>query len=197
MEARYTPKRLKVRFLHPKSLSPFWPIYAGSQIRTILDILEQKHIERLPNIDSAEIANYQRIKNFRLKFSPLFFIETRLIELICPDTGVRDTCVRASTGWQDRLRSILQNSTPEYRRRSELDPSIVLAASKDTVNELWQQPNVKMFMDQYSKLHMGGVGTSWVTSSSLWIVANDLPSVRFLDDIDRVAALNYEPTDRK
>jgi len=36
----------------------------------------------------------------------------------------------------------------------------VLAASKDTVNELWQQPNVKMFMDQYSKLHMGGVGTS-------------------------------------
>ncbi|KAF8327513.1 G-protein alpha subunit-domain-containing protein [Amanita rubescens] len=111
-------------------------------------------------------------------FSPLLFIETRLIELICPDIGVRDTCVRASTGWQDRLRNILKSSTPEYRRRSELDPSIVLAASKDTVNELWQQPNVKTLMDQYSKLHMGGVGTS------------------FLDDIDRITALNYEPTDQ-
>lgn len=119
-----------------------------------------KHIERLPNIDSAEVANYQRIRNFRLKFSPLLFIEAQLIELICPDVGVRDTCVRASTGWQDRLRNILKSSTLEYRRRSELDPSIVLAASKDTVTELWQQPSVKTLMNEYSKLHMGGVGTS-------------------------------------
>ncbi|KAF8742334.1 hypothetical protein AX14_005200 [Amanita brunnescens Koide BX004] len=147
------------------------------QVRSILDILEIEHIKTLPHSDPASIAHYQRLLNYRYKLSPLLFIEIRLTELICPDTGVRDTCLRAGTGWQQKLRNILTSSTPEYRRRSELDPSIVLAALKDTIADLWQQPFAKELMD-HSRLHMGGVGTS------------------FLEDLDRITALNYEPTDQ-
>ena len=135
-------------------------MHAVSQVRAILDILEIQHIEKLPHNTPALMAHTQILQSYRYKLSPLLFIEIRLTELICPDTGVRDTCLRAGTGWQQRLRNILTSSTPEYRRRSELDPSIVLAALKDTVTELWRQPFAQTLMDRHSKLHMGGVGTS-------------------------------------
>ncbi|KAF8621444.1 hypothetical protein AX15_007798 [Amanita polypyramis BW_CC] len=151
------------------------------QLRMVLDIIDLQMIEDpksvpLPN-NLPGAARQDFVHNYRLQLSPLFFIETRIIELICPEYSLQsDFCLRASTGWRERLRNVSISSTPEYRRRSELDPSIILHALKDKATSLWSYDYVKNLMNEHPRLQMGGIGSS------------------FLDDIDRIAALNYEPT---
>ena len=180
---------------------PFrWQKYSYSQLRMVLDIIDLQIIEDpksvpLP-VSPPDAARQDFVHNYRLQLSPLFFIETRIIELICPEYSLKsDFCLRASTGWKERLRNVSIKATPEYRRRSELDPSTILHALKDKATSLWSHDYVKMLMREHPILQMGGIVSSYV----VWPRTMDCNrlSNSFLDDIDRIASLDYEPTDRK
>ncbi|PFH47232.1 hypothetical protein AMATHDRAFT_198341 [Amanita thiersii Skay4041] len=159
-----------------------------SQIRVILEHLEDEWCSPLNNDPNAAyqdsddpIASRARnVRHLRLTLSPLFLIETKLLTVICPEFRFgQDVCVRAGSGWKERLLEMFASKSS--RRNSqmlhghELDPTAVLAASKETIVSLWQDEAVRDALRRRE-------------------VDMKAMSGFFLDDVERVAQINYEPT---
>lgn len=103
-------------------------------------------------------ANHRQI---RLRLSPLLSMETALARKLLPENfdperPSREICVRANSGWKATLE---RATSPESRAsigsrqgrsaqsssegRNRDDPTQVLAACKDDIISLWQDPAVR------------------------------------------------------
>ncbi|KAH9913707.1 guanine nucleotide binding protein, alpha subunit [Fomitopsis serialis] len=126
----------------------------------------------------------------RMRLSPLLPIEEQLTRRLLPDANDRlqDVCVRAGSGWKGLLAGIQQDggadgqarakeprrpSTAEGRRD---DPTAVLAACRDDIIALWEDPVVRAVLKRRG------------------VRLQDMPGF-FLNDAARIATMGYDPTD--
>lgn len=87
----------------------------------------------------------------RMRLSPLLPIEEQLTRRLLPDANDRlqDVCVRAGSGWKGLLAGLQDaGGAKEPRRPSTAegkkdDPTAVLAACRDDIIALWEDPIVK------------------------------------------------------
>lgn len=121
-------------------------------LKIILNILQEEWDSTTPLGTSPLHRNLQRI---RLGLSPLLFIESNIMQLISPGSeNCRDVSVRPGSNWKALLKARADNpvSGPAGGRRSqnplnkETDPTAVLAASKDDILILWQDPSVQVVL---------------------------------------------------
>ncbi|KZT65499.1 G-protein alpha subunit [Daedalea quercina L-15889] len=129
-------------------------------------------------------------RRMRMRLSPLLPIEEQLTRRLLPDANDRlqDVCVRAGSGWKGLLAGLQspdaaaaagqakeprRPSTAEGRRD---DPTAVLAACRDDIVALWEDPVVRAVLKRRG------------------IRLQDMPGF-FLNDAARIATMNYEPTD--
>jgi guanine nucleotide-binding protein subunit alpha len=149
---------------------------------------------RLPGTTLTD--NHRRI---RMRLSPLLTMEAALARKLLPENfdperSSREICVRANSGWKTTLeRATSPDSRPGSssvksgtRRvnsrpgtsdsRNRDDPTAVLAACKDDILSLWQDPVVRDVLKKHN------------------VRLEDSPGF-FLNDAARVADSNYEPTD--
>lgn len=118
----------------------------------LLEILQKEWESDNAGKTSQTIINLRRI---RLGLTPLLFIETNLMRLISPGhQNSRDICVSTGGDWKTTLMTrISRPSSPASKRNSnnnhgnkEIDPTGVLAASKDDIVVLWTDPGVKAML---------------------------------------------------
>ncbi|PPQ67438.1 hypothetical protein CVT26_007232 [Gymnopilus dilepis] len=163
-----------------------------SSIKTILDALKEEYEPTgtfpVTPIDLPSQSAQRFLRRMRLALSPLFIIEANLVKLLAPEcTDSRDLTVRAGSGWKALLRSQRNPSSPSTgsplaRRRShtilnhENDPTSILAAQRDDIIELWQNPEVQEILKR-RRPHL-----------------REQPGF-FMDDLARIATPNYVPTD--
>ncbi|KAH9916664.1 G-protein alpha subunit [Fomitopsis serialis] len=129
-------------------------------------------------------------RRMRMRLSPLLPIEEQLTRRLLPDANDRlqDVCVRAGSGWKGLLAGIQQDggadgqarakeprrpSTAEGRRD---DPTAVLAACRDDIIALWEDPVVRAVLKRRG------------------VRLQDMPGF-FLNDAARIATMGYDPTD--
>ncbi|KAI0919462.1 hypothetical protein AcW1_003298 [Taiwanofungus camphoratus] len=128
--------------------------------------------------------NHRRI---RMRLSPLLPIEEQLTKKLLPEANdkVHDVCVRAGSGWKGALAAISASTSQERTHpsrpgtsdgRHKDDPTTVLAACKDDIVALWEDPIVRGILKKHN------------------VRLQDMPGF-FLNDAARIAALTYEPTD--
>ncbi|KAF8884620.1 guanine nucleotide binding protein, alpha subunit [Infundibulicybe gibba] len=142
-----------------------------ASIKKILSVLEEEwapsgeHSTKPQNLPPLA----RELKLIKLGLSPLLSFESSLMKMISPDTR--------------NAQCICGNEVAEAvkRRRSpspanENDPSLVLAASKGDVVSLWENSAVQDVLEKRQ------------------IRLQDSPGF-FLDDIDRIASHDYDPTD--
>ncbi|CCM05237.1 uncharacterized protein FIBRA_07447 [Fibroporia radiculosa] len=119
-------------------------------------------------------------RRIRMRLSPLISIEEELTKRLLPEANekVRDVCVRAGSGWKGVLTSVSSNHIERRpgtaEGRSKDDPTAVLAACRDDIVTLWEDPVVREVLKKHNlpfKVHS------------------------FLNDAARIATLIYEPTD--
>ncbi|TFK38591.1 heterotrimeric GTP-binding alpha subunit [Crucibulum laeve] len=160
-------------------------------IKIILDALKAEwesdsSLPRTPLGDPLPASPARNLRRIRLGLSPLFFIEANLMKLLCPETpDSRDVCVRAGSGWKALL-SARRKSSPNRgddlgRRRSQVlnnenDPTFVLAAQRDDIISLWSDARVQEVLER-KRLRL-----------------ENAPGF-FMDDVARIATLDYVPTD--
>ncbi|KAF9467048.1 guanine nucleotide binding protein, alpha subunit [Collybia nuda] len=153
-------------------------------IKKLLEILQEEW--ETVDVDSPPQPN-NNLRRIRLGLTPLLFIETNIMKLISPDTRFsHDLCVRSGGDWKATLMahaSIPQPSSPVDRKRTShrdhgnkpIDPTSVLAASKDDIIVLWKDQSVRNLLSRRG-------------------VRMEEMSGFFLNDIDRIASAHYEPT---
>jgi guanine nucleotide-binding protein alpha-1 subunit len=117
-------------------------------IKRILEVLTEEW-ESTANV-ASNTRNLQRI---RLGLSPLLFIETNLSKMLSPEeiaSRHRDVCVRPNSDWKSLLRSRRASpsraASPHERSRRTpdgTDPTSALAALKDDIIMLWEDPSVQ------------------------------------------------------
>ncbi|KZT30067.1 G-alpha-domain-containing protein [Neolentinus lepideus HHB14362 ss-1] len=129
----------------------------------------------------------------RMRLSPLIAMESELTRKLLPEMQtlnrpMQEICVRAGSGWKGILNNVAAPEPTTARPRSKCgrpgssdgrhkaDPTAVLVACRDDILSLWQDSAV------HSVLHKHGVRLE------------EMPGF-FLDDVDRIATFNYEPTD--
>jgi len=140
--------------------------------------------------------NHRRI---RMRLSPLISMEVALARKLLPENfdperSSREICVRANSGWKTTLERATSpdtrpgsNSAKSGTRRvsarpgtsdnrSRDDPTAVLAACKEDIITLWEDPVVKEVLKKHH------------------VRLEDSPGF-FLNDAARVADPSYEPTD--
>ncbi|EMD36098.1 hypothetical protein CERSUDRAFT_116002 [Gelatoporia subvermispora B] len=138
-------------------------------------------------------------RRMRMRLTPLLPIEEELTKKLLPEANdrVQDVCVRAGSGWKGVLAAIsannAQNPPPPLMPPSALkngggsrpgtadarrsnDPTTVLAACRDDIVALWEDPVVQTVLKKRN------------------VRLQDMPGF-FLNDAGRIAAMNYEPTD--
>lgn len=121
-------------------------------IKILLEILQ----EEWESVDVVKTSQpNSNLRRIRLGLSPLLFIETNLMQLISPgNRNSRDICVRTGGDWKTTLMARAPSpvpSSPIDRKRSshnnhgnkQIDPTSVLAASKDDIIVLWTDPSVR------------------------------------------------------
>ncbi|OCH90781.1 G-protein alpha subunit [Obba rivulosa] len=139
-------------------------------------------------------------RRMRMRLTSLLPIEEELTKKLLPETNdkVQDVCVRAGSGWkgviatisannaqqqaqtQAQARSILKNGassrpgTADGRKSN--DPTTMLAACRDDILALWEDPVVQAVLKKHN------------------VRLQDMPGF-FLNDAGRIATMNYEPTD--
>ncbi|KAF8151451.1 heterotrimeric GTP-binding alpha subunit [Crassisporium funariophilum] len=181
---------------HFESERPIWKIIIQlnviGSIKTILDALKEEYdpgdaIPVTPN-EASQRSPLRSLRRMQLGLSPLFFIETNLLKLLAPEcTDSRDMAVRAGNGWKTLLRSERNLSSATAggsigRRRSqtilnhENDPTSVLAAQRDDIMTLWADHDVQQILRKRRPR------------------LQDSPGF-FMNDIARIATINYLPTD--
>lgn len=187
----------------------------SSSIKTILEVLKEEWdtpgpappTPTLPTGTSSKSAVNPNLRRIRLGLSPLLFIETTLMHILSPENrGGRDVCVRAGSGWKSLL-SLRKSSPPVDigRRRSSMaqsnsnDPTFVLAASKDDILVLWEDADVQEVLRRHKiRLEaLPGLSVPFFLPSSLYFPPRAVLTYpySFLNDISRIASLDYQPTD--
>ncbi|KAF5376414.1 hypothetical protein D9615_008585 [Tricholomella constricta] len=152
-------------------------------LKLILDVLQREW----ESTDAEGKSPLNRdLRRIRLGLSPLLFIEQNIMQLIAPGNhNHRDVCVRPGSNWKALLRARVEappDDDPRRKRRSqnplnkEIDPTSVLAASKDDILVLWNDLNVRAVLKKRG------------------VRMEDMPGF-FLNDIERIAGTNYTPTD--
>ena len=141
-------------------------------------------------------------RRMRMRLSPLLPIEEQLTRKLLPEANDRlqDVCVRAGSGWKGLLSSLqdVGGSAKEPRRPSTAegrkdDPTAVLAACRDDIIALWEDPVVKSVLKRR--------GIRLQDMPGLCVSPRCPPSSphaharSFLNDAARIATMNYEPTD--
>jgi len=150
-------------------------------IKRILEVLTEEW-----QTTTVVAPNTRDLQRIRLGLSPLLFIETNLTKMISPGEVAsqhRDICVRPNGEWKSLIRSRRAGSPPSgvspdrnYRLQNGTDPTSALAALKDDIITLWEDPGVQAVL---KKRH---------------VRLEETPGF-FMNDIARVADINYEPTD--
>ena len=110
-----------------------------------------------------------------------------------------DVCVRAGGDWKTTLNGILKNRSASPRLRQDAgDNENLLTASKNQIVDMWEDPwvqdtlrSIRANIEQTPGLYV--FFRVWERVHSVALIT--LPRNSFLDDIERVAAPNYEPTD--
>ncbi|EED79074.1 candidate G-protein alpha subunit [Postia placenta Mad-698-R] len=124
-------------------------------------------------------------RKMRMRLSPLLPIEEQLSKRLFPEAHERlhDVCVPAGSGWKSMLASLSNGGVAapaEKERRPGTadrdDPTAVLAACKDDIVALWEDPVVRAVLKKHN------------------VRLQDMPGF-FLNDAARIATLNYEPSD--
>ncbi|EPQ53009.1 G-protein alpha subunit [Gloeophyllum trabeum ATCC 11539] len=127
------------------------------------------------------------------RLSPLVAMESELTKQLLPETlslnrPMRDVCVRAGSAWKGILNKVATFEPPPLRPgsrggrpgssdgRHRSDPTAVLVACKDDVIGLWQDKAVQLVLRKHG------------------VRLEEMPGF-FLDDVDRIATFDYEPTD--
>lgn len=118
----------------------------------LLEILQ----EEWESIDIVQTSKPNtNLRRIHLGLSPLLFIETNLTQLISSgNRNSRDICVRTGGDWKATLMARSPSpvpSSPIDRKRgghnnhgnNKIDPTSVLAASKDDIIVLWTDPGVR------------------------------------------------------
>ncbi|TEB18686.1 heterotrimeric GTP-binding alpha subunit [Coprinellus micaceus] len=166
-----------------------------SSLRIIVETLAQDWesngaYPRTPT-DSPADGPARKLRRLRLTLSPLFFIGSNVLKLISPDCkdNCREVCVRG-TEWKGLLkrrpRASSVSDAPEYslasRRRSqsvvnqEIDPTSVLCGSRAEIIDLWADPLVRQTLQRHR------------------VYLEQMPGF-FLNDIARIATMDYLPSD--
>ncbi|KAL1731583.1 guanine nucleotide binding protein, alpha subunit [Schizophyllum commune] len=149
-----------------------------STIKRILAYLEFAVAQTSSHEDISTLGS--PVRRYRLALSPLLAMEENLKRELTTDTlneDYADVCVRAGGGWKMTLNGILKNRSASPRLRQDAgDNENLLTVSKNQIVDMWEDP--------------------WVQDTLRSIGANieQTPGF-FLDEIERVAAPNYEPTD--
>lgn len=133
-------------------LRPFNLTVIHSSIKMLLEILQEEW-ESVAVVKASQPNN--NLRRIRLGLSPLLFIETNLMQLISPgNRNSRDICVRTGGDWKATLMARAPSPVPsspiDGKRSShnnhgnkQIDPTSVLAASKDDIVVLWTDPSVR------------------------------------------------------
>ncbi|THU96803.1 G-alpha-domain-containing protein [Dendrothele bispora CBS 962.96] len=163
-------------------------------VKTILNALENNDSSedllssititppQTPPTDDPVKRNHRKL---HLRLSPLLSVETNVNKMLSVDAvASKDICVRAGSGWKSKLG--FRDSTRSSFESMELpthsqsanqeDLSRMLAASKDDIIQLWGDPEIQELL--------------W----SREIYLSSMPGF-FLDEVARIAAPDYEPTD--
>ncbi|CAA7264533.1 unnamed protein product [Cyclocybe aegerita] len=164
-------------------------------IKTILDALkeefdpEDRGYPSTPS-DATNSPALRTLRRLRLSLSPLLLIESNLIKILAPEcTDSRDLSVRAGNGWKTLLRQkgpVPRNSAGSVnslgRRPShgvitqENDPTSVLSAQRDDIINMWKSREVQdILRRRRPRLEL-------------------VPGF-FMDDLERIAVMDYVPTD--
>ncbi|KAF8968482.1 heterotrimeric GTP-binding alpha subunit [Flammula alnicola] len=162
-------------------------------IKTILEALKEEYepgstYPATPT-DASPNPPLRALRRWRLGLSPLFFIEANLLKILAPEcTDSRDIIVRAGSGWKTLLHStsddpFLQSSENSPRRRRsqaalslEHDPTSVLVAQRADIISMWNMAETQEVLQRRRPQFRDSPGF-------------------FMDDIARIAADDYAPTD--
>ncbi|KAG5635222.1 hypothetical protein H0H81_012000 [Sphagnurus paluster] len=154
-------------------------------IKLILEVLQREW--EATDLQGKSEPN-RDLRRIQLGLSPLLSMEQSITQLISPGThNYRGVCVRPGSNWKSLLKARAEKpphdgSDPRKKRRSqnpltkELDPSSVLVASKEDILILWNDPNVRATLKRQG------------------LTLEETPGF-FLNDIARIADVNYQPTD--
>ncbi|TFK51201.1 G-alpha-domain-containing protein [Heliocybe sulcata] len=129
----------------------------------------------------------------QMRLSPLLAMEAELTRKLLPEMQtlnkpLQEICVRAGSGWKGILNRVASPDPPMARPRSKggrpgssdgrnrADPTAVLVACRDDIVGLWWDEAVQFV------LHKHGVRLE------------EMPGF-FLNDVERIATFDYEPTD--
>ncbi|OBZ73276.1 Guanine nucleotide-binding protein alpha-4 subunit [Grifola frondosa] len=138
-------------------------------------------------------------RRMRMRLSALLPIEEQLTKRLLPEANekLHDVCVRAGSGWKGVLAAINANSPPSSGKNGAItppsamkggsrpgtsdgrhsdDPTTVLAACKDDIVALWEDPVVRAVLKKHN------------------VRLQDMPGF-FLNDAARIATWAYEPSD--
>jgi guanine nucleotide-binding protein alpha-1 subunit len=151
-----------------------------SSVKRLLDVLQQEWDAEIPayspplrrdSPQSSRIGSAYSTpltdehRRIRMRLSPLLFIETSLNRWLLPDNysmPINEACVRAGSGWKNMLRSA-STSKPGRRpgsrdesrphtgeSRSYDDPTAILAACRNDIIALWEDPVVRRVLDKHN-----------------------------------------------
>ncbi|KAL1748230.1 G-protein alpha subunit-domain-containing protein [Schizophyllum fasciatum] len=149
-----------------------------STIKRVLAYLEYAVSQTTSHEDTSALGS--PVRRYRLALSPLLAMEENLRRELTTDTlneDYADVCVRAGGGWKTILNGILKNRSASPRLRQDAgDNENLLTASKNHIVDMWED--------------------AWVQDTLRSIGANvERTPGFFFNDIERVAAPDYEPTD--
>ncbi|KAJ6535107.1 G-protein alpha subunit [Mycena capillaripes] len=161
-----------------------------SSIKKILTILQEEWeaLETTSAESQSDTPLTSEHRRLALSLSPLLAFETSLSQMIASDTasGGYTVTVRPGGGWKDKLASFGRSvsTTPESQSPVEgetsNDPSQVtqvLAGCKEEITALWEDAGVRRVLEAHGVYLQDDSGF-------------------FLDDTERIASLDYVPTDR-
>ncbi|KAG5337161.1 hypothetical protein C0989_010446 [Termitomyces sp. Mn162] len=171
-------------------------------LKLILEILSHEW-ESLITPDGRNPHPLTReLRRIRLSLSPLLFVGQNAMQIIGPGTeDPHNVCVRPGSNWKALIRERLdlsldldlnstcvkderrdRNGNLNRNRRSqnpltkEIDPTPVLVASKNDIEELWKDTRVRAVLKRRG------------------VKMEEMPGF-FLDDLGRIADQDYVPTD--
>ncbi|KAF8797769.1 heterotrimeric GTP-binding alpha subunit [Phlegmacium glaucopus] len=177
---------------HFESERPIWRVIVQlniiGSIKTILEALEEEYESGATGpADASSHLRLRELRRIRLAFSPLFFIEANLLKLLAPGcSDSRDIAMHAGNGWKTLVRKGPRAAavSGDDRENCRLglgigennDPTSVLAAQKHDIIAIWTNPSVQAILEKRRPRLQHSPGF-------------------FMNDIARITAPNYMPTD--
>ncbi|KAJ6595494.1 G-protein alpha subunit [Mycena vulgaris] len=176
----------------PKYFESEWLIWTTviqlnliSSIKKILTVLEEEwDAPQTGPAESNDIPLSSEHRRLALSLSPLLAFETTISQMIASDssTGGYTVTVRPGGGWKEKLASFGRAASAPRSPTDErsADPSQVtriLAGCKDEIVALWEDETVRRLLDARGVNLQEDAGF-------------------FLNDTERIAALDYVPLDR-